>query len=185
MSELRERNRKATMEHVQNVAFRLFENHGYSNVTIAQIAKAAEVGTTTFYRLFQTKEGLFTATPWSPTSLPQEINLEDIENSIRTLTQGYEWRGMRWVIEEPIVRQAVLARIDMIATQIIDTLVTQGQNRMDASLHIRKLLFGAYFTSLELWYQEGRIHPFSFYFDRALQPPGDVSRGTDSPCDAR
>ena len=167
MSKLRERNRKATIEHIQDTAFNLFEDYGYSNVTIAEIAEAAKVGTTTFYRLFQTKEGLFTATPWSPTSLPQEVDFDDLENTIRTLTKGYQWRGMRWVIEEPSVRQAVLASIDKIATQLIDTLVNQGQDRMDAALRVRTLLFGTYFTSLELWHQEGRKHTFNSYFDRA------------------
>ena len=63
MVSLRERNRRLTMEHIQDVAIALFEAKGYREVTITEITHAAEVAPSTFYRLFQTKEGLFTALP--------------------------------------------------------------------------------------------------------------------------
>lgn len=40
------------------VALRLFEEHGYENVTMDQVAKVAEVGRTTLFRLFPSKADL-------------------------------------------------------------------------------------------------------------------------------
>lgn len=167
MSGLRERNRRAAMEHIQDTAFALFEERGYAHVTIAEIAAAADVGTTTFYRLFQTKEGLFTAAPWDSAIDPDAIDLDDLHSEVRRLVSGNEWRGMRWVIEEPEVRHAILASLDVMATQLIEAMVDKGQDRMDAAVHVRDLLFGTYFTSLELWHLEGRQHSFESYYDRA------------------
>jgi AcrR family transcriptional regulator len=47
-------NRAATIE----VAFRLFGEHGYDNVTVAAICEAADIGRRTFFRYFASKEEL-------------------------------------------------------------------------------------------------------------------------------
>jgi AcrR family transcriptional regulator len=49
--------RAATLiEEVEKVALRLFEEHGFDNVTVAQIASAAQISTRTFYGYFPAKE---------------------------------------------------------------------------------------------------------------------------------
>ncbi|GAA3635028.1 hypothetical protein GCM10022200_17860 [Microbacterium awajiense] len=55
---LRERTRRATMTRVQAVALDLFERRGYDDVSIAEIAAAAEVAERTIYRHFGTKVGI-------------------------------------------------------------------------------------------------------------------------------
>lgn len=157
------------MEHIQDVAFKLFDQHGYTNVTIAQIAEAAEIGTTTFYRLFQTKEGLFTALPAETGFHAADLDLDDLPGELRRLVRGNDWRGMRWVIEEPTVRSAVLSELDRFAAQISDALTAHGHDATTAAVHTRHLLFAVYFTSLEQWHLNDRTPAFEHYFDRALE----------------
>ena len=53
---LRERKKAKTHEAIQREALRLFKAQGYSETTIEQIAEAAEVSPSTFFRYFPTKE---------------------------------------------------------------------------------------------------------------------------------
>ncbi len=53
---LRERKKAKTHAEVQKQALRLFREKGYDNTTIEQIAEAAEVSPSTFFRYFSTKE---------------------------------------------------------------------------------------------------------------------------------
>ncbi|MFH8469021.1 TetR family transcriptional regulator [Streptomyces sp. NPDC017991] len=53
---LRERTRAAMRTEVSDVAFRLFAEQGYENTTVEQIAAAAGLSRTTFFRYFGTKE---------------------------------------------------------------------------------------------------------------------------------
>jgi AcrR family transcriptional regulator len=53
---LRERKKIQTKETIQREAYRLFEENGYANTTVEQIADAAEVSPSTFFRYFPSKE---------------------------------------------------------------------------------------------------------------------------------
>ena len=57
---LRERKRLMAMQHIQQVALKLFERYGYDAMTIEAIAKKAEVGTASVYRYFGTKDRIVT-----------------------------------------------------------------------------------------------------------------------------
>lgn len=54
----RDRKRERTAEHVVQVAYELFERHGYETVTMEQIAQAADVAKGTLYKYFPAKEAL-------------------------------------------------------------------------------------------------------------------------------
>lgn len=56
---LRERKKTRAMRHVHETALELAHHHGYSNVTIEQIAEVAEISPSSIYRYFGTKEGIF------------------------------------------------------------------------------------------------------------------------------
>jgi AcrR family transcriptional regulator len=53
---LRERKKIKLRRSVQRAALRLFEEHGYDATTVEQIADAADISTSTFYRYFPAKE---------------------------------------------------------------------------------------------------------------------------------
>jgi AcrR family transcriptional regulator len=53
---LRERKKHKLRRTIQASALRLFETQGYERTTVEQIAAAAEISTTTFYRYFPTRE---------------------------------------------------------------------------------------------------------------------------------
>jgi AcrR family transcriptional regulator len=55
---LREVKRERTRRLIADKAFELFGSHGYGRTTVEQIAAAAEVGPSTLYRYFPTKETL-------------------------------------------------------------------------------------------------------------------------------
>src|SRR4051794_35139545 len=60
VSGLRERKKQRTRRHIADTAARLFAEHGYENVAVTDVARAAEVAEQTVYNYFATKEQLVT-----------------------------------------------------------------------------------------------------------------------------
>ncbi|MFF3173624.1 TetR/AcrR family transcriptional regulator [Streptomyces sp. NPDC057900] len=56
---LRERKKRRTRQHLSDVATGLFLERGFDAVTIAEVARAADVSVNTVYNYFPTKEDLF------------------------------------------------------------------------------------------------------------------------------
>ncbi|MER6051556.1 TetR family transcriptional regulator [Streptomyces sp. NPDC001793] len=56
---LRERKKRLTRERISGVATRLFVERGFDDVTVAEVARAAEVSTMTVFNYFPRKEDLF------------------------------------------------------------------------------------------------------------------------------
>ncbi|HYL97964.1 MAG TPA: helix-turn-helix domain-containing protein, partial [Blastocatellia bacterium] len=57
----RDRKRAAVRQQILTAAINLFSEHGIDNVTVEQIAEAADVGIGTVYNYFDTKEGIVVA----------------------------------------------------------------------------------------------------------------------------
>jgi AcrR family transcriptional regulator len=58
---LRERKKIKTRNAIRREAYRLIEAQGYGNTTVEQIADAADVSTSTFFRYFPSKESVLVA----------------------------------------------------------------------------------------------------------------------------
>lgn len=56
---LRERKKRETRQRISDVAMGLFMRHGFDKVTVAEVARAADVSVNTVFNYFKTKEELF------------------------------------------------------------------------------------------------------------------------------
>lgn len=94
---LRERKKAKTRQRIQDEALRLFAAQGYDATTIEQIADAAEISPSTFFRYYPTKEdtvvqdrwdALFTAifTDHSDPRQPLEIVRDTVRSAIAATT---------------------------------------------------------------------------------------------------
>jgi AcrR family transcriptional regulator len=63
---LRERKKAKTRAAIRDHAMRLFEEQGYASTTVDQIAEAAEVSQSTFFRYFPTKEDVILTDDFDP-----------------------------------------------------------------------------------------------------------------------
>jgi AcrR family transcriptional regulator len=63
---LRERKKQKTRWSIQEHALRLFQEQGYEQTTVDQIAEAAEISPSTFFRYFKTKEDVIVEDEYDP-----------------------------------------------------------------------------------------------------------------------
>ena len=63
---LRERKKLKTRTAIQREAMRLFQEQGYEETTIEQIAEAVEISPSTFFNYFRTKEDVVFYDPYDP-----------------------------------------------------------------------------------------------------------------------
>ncbi|MEV4256939.1 TetR family transcriptional regulator [Spirillospora sp. NPDC049652] len=63
---LRERKKLKTRRAIQQHALRLFQHQGYDGTTVEQIAAAAEISPSTFFRYFPTKEDVVVSDEYDP-----------------------------------------------------------------------------------------------------------------------
>ncbi|MBM2622712.1 TetR/AcrR family transcriptional regulator [Actinoplanes sp. LDG1-06] len=139
---LREQNARRTRSAIADVALRLFEEHGYDETTMEQIAAAADVGTSTLYRYFPTKDSTLLDHPFldartvaellaeRPSGEPIEEALghalaahlaaldQDIEDIARVRLQIDHNPAVRarvwdiWARQEALLEQAIADRAD-------------------------------------------------------------------------
>src|SRR4029450_4131795 len=56
---LREQKKERTRQHIADTAWALIADHGFARVTVAEIARTAQVAEATVFNYFATKEDLF------------------------------------------------------------------------------------------------------------------------------
>jgi AcrR family transcriptional regulator len=80
---LRERKKAKTRAAIREAAMTLFEQQGYAATTVEQIAEAAEVSPSTFFRYFPSKEDVVLTDDWDPViadairAQPPEVSAAD------------------------------------------------------------------------------------------------------------
>ncbi|MGW2157157.1 TetR/AcrR family transcriptional regulator [Nonomuraea sp. NPDC001699] len=70
---LRERKKRETRQRIADMAMGLFMTRGFDSVTVAEIARAADVSVNTVFNYFPTKEDLFADRQELVTDLPQQV----------------------------------------------------------------------------------------------------------------
>ncbi|MBJ8338484.1 TetR family transcriptional regulator [Antrihabitans sp. YC3-6] len=135
---LRERKKARTRATIRSEAFRLFEEQGYAETTIEQIAEAADVSPSTFFRYFPTKEQLVLADDLDPAMIqavaaqPSDVPMfaairlaaEALFNDLTPEDVEFERRRTRLLYSVPELKRAVtqemMRTIDMLAEMMAE-----------------------------------------------------------------
>lgn len=140
---LRERKKAKTREAIQRHAMRLFREQGYDETTVDQIAEAAEVSQSTFFRYFPSKEDLVLYDSLDPLlfdaylAQPPELGpvaafraalRQTLEPHVRA-TIGPEWERQKIVLAHPELRGRMM---DAMAA-MLDTFTAIISERMGAA----------------------------------------------------
>ncbi|WP_439675406.1 TetR family transcriptional regulator [Embleya sp. MST-111070] len=111
---LRERKKIKTRRAIRCEAYRLFREHGYDATTVDQIAEAAEISPSTFFRYFPSKEDVVLTDEYDPMlveilrSAPEGTSLIRI---VRTGVVDALRRIMREEGEEMITRMSLVVGV--------------------------------------------------------------------------
>ena len=183
---LRERKKARTRAAIRQHALRLFREQGYAATTIEQIAAAAEVSPSTFFRYFPTKEDvilrddfdgrMFEAFERQPASLSAVSALRAaIRESIATLTPE-EWTEFQemsaFAMSTPEVRARMVDELTRTMDEAADVLAKRlGRSPGDLSVRVSVgAVFGVVMAVMRPeTYAEGTIDAQAFNrIDEAL-----------------
>ena len=178
-SSLRERKKARTRASIREHALRLFRAQGYDDTTVEQIAAAAEVSPSTFFRYFPTKEDvvlrddlddrMFKAFERQPPSLTPVAALRAaIREGIATLTPA-EWEEFREALAlgmaVPEVRARMMDELTRTIEAAVDALAKRtGRPRDDLAVRVwAGAVFGVIMAVMgPHTYSEGNVDVQSF-----------------------
>ena len=150
---LRERKKAKTRAAIQRHALRLFREQGYEATTVEQIAAAADVSPSTFFRYFPTKEDVVLYDPFDPIILaafkaqpleltPLQAIREAMHATIATMSAedtAEQWLRAMLVLSVPDLRMRMLNDL-MVTTQALAELVAARVGRRTDEAHVRMFL---------------------------------------------
>ncbi|QYN33621.1 TetR family transcriptional regulator [Pseudonocardia sp. DSM 110487] len=147
---LRERKKARTRALIQEHALRLFEEQGYARTTVEQIAEAAEVSPSTFFRYFPTKEDTVAHNTFTLAFLnalraqsPGADLFETIRRAVHDAAEGFDelsWtqerRRQQLVLAVPDLRGASVEQLMLLASALRDEVAMRaGRDRDDFEVH--------------------------------------------------
>jgi len=179
---LRERKKARTRAAIREHALRLFREQGYDETTVEQIADAAEVSPSTFFRYFPTKEDvvlqdgmdelwmdLYRAQP------PGLGPLAAMRSSVRTAFDALaaaDTRQLREAMALAMAVPAVRARMleELARTmQIIAEAVADRSGKSASDFEVRALAGAVVGIAMAAWFdQPGDLDAFGDKFERGL-----------------
>ena len=179
---LRERKKARTRAAIREHALRLFREQGYDNTTVEQIAEAAEVSPSTFFRYFPTKEDVVLQDDmdllWMDAFRAQPPGLSPIA-AMRTAVRpafasmgaaelGQLREAMDLAMAVPAVRARMLEEFARTA-QIVAGAVAERSGRDAADFEIRALAGAVVGVAMAAWFDDpGDLEGFGDKFERGL-----------------
>ena len=147
---LRERKKAKTRAAIQRHALQLFREQGYEATTVEQIAEAAEVSPSTFFRYFRTKEDVALYDDLDPQFIAafeaQPAELNPVQAMRRALRQVFatmpaveterQWERGRLILRVPELRMRMLDQV-VEAVQLFAELVARRVGRRADDLAVR------------------------------------------------
>jgi len=100
MSDLRQRNIIAAKRMIQESALRLFVAQGYGQTTVEQIAEAAEISPSTFFRYFKTKEAVVLYDSIDPLIIQEFLKQPSNVPPIRAMRNAAKTLGVTLSVEQ-------------------------------------------------------------------------------------
>ncbi|SNY61798.1 TetR/AcrR family transcriptional regulator [Paractinoplanes atraurantiacus] len=145
---LRERKKARIRAEIRAQAMRLFADQGYAATTTEQIAAAADVSPSTFFRFFSTKERLVLADDLEETMLAALAEqpaglplltafLQAVRTGLSRTERQSEAQRRALIAEIPSLRQAQSDELDRVITRLARSLLTRtGRPTSDFESHI-------------------------------------------------
>jgi AcrR family transcriptional regulator len=182
---LRERKKRAAMRHIQRVALDLFDTRGYANVTVEQIAEAAEFSPSTVYRYFGTKEGVVLREEIELQSLVAAVESELVAHPpveavrralLATMAEYFDrdedltTRRTHYALEEPALRAAMLEQTDEFVRRVAEALARASGREAD-DLHVQVIaaaLMWSLIAAIRHWHADGYRRSLREELDKAL-----------------
>ncbi len=164
---LRERKKARTKASIQQHALRLFREQGYDATSVEQIAEAAEVSPSTFFRYFPTKEDVVLSDDYDPVIVaafkaqPPELSpIQAMRGAMRSAfgtIPAEEMEGVRertaLIMEVPELQAATLANLTQ-TMRLLTDLVAERVGRQPNDFAVRNLsgaLLGVWISVLFDW----------------------------------
>lgn len=185
---LRARKRAQTERRIQAAALELFDRRAFDDVTVEQVAEAAEVSVATVYRYFVTKENLVLHDPVEALLTDSMIEairagmeipaaLVSVLESLPTETgEGFDEQTrirIRLASEVPTIAGAAHIRARARAAQLVDALPPRAADPLRARVHALAAL-SALEAATDYWHDNphaGTLRDVTLSAVRALPGP--------------
>jgi AcrR family transcriptional regulator len=190
--DLRERKRTRTRLMIQSEALRLFDEKGYAQTTVEEIADAAAISPRTFFRYFPSKEDVVIWDEYDPLVLDllgsrpdDEPFAETFHAVLRETLGGLHRRDparllvrVRLAVTVPEVRARFLDEQTRGIEQLASLLVRKrGAPTDELKLRvIASALLGAVTVALDLWQRDGGKSDLLALLDKAIDTLAEGTR---------
>jgi AcrR family transcriptional regulator len=181
---LRERKKARTRAAIQNEALRLFRSQGFDATTVEQLAAAADISPSTFFRYFPTKEAVVLYDAIDPRvadvfrAQPPDLSvIEAIRRAIRTTFADMPAdERERQAEREALIRTVPELRLRMLeefarSMDLIVELAAQRSGRSTDDPVVRDLAGAIIGISMAAWLELGEVshaHDFLTALDEGL-----------------
>jgi len=183
-SGLRERKKARTRAAIQRHALRLFREQGYGATTVDQIAAAAEISPSTFFRYFKTKEDVVLEDEYDPILLgaiaaaPPELNpVAAMRYAVREGFSVLDQAALAKVLE----RIKLTLSVPALRMRVLDSFTSQfelfggamasrvGRSTEDFQLRVlAAAFFGAILAAMLTWVESDGKENLADLLDRGL-----------------